>query len=90
LEHAAPLLCQAPVALQFCGCWPVHCSWPGAHEPVHTSLMHVWLTHAAPTVQVPDALQVSGWFAAEQPVCSGVQTPTQLPPTHAWFEHAVP
>jgi hypothetical protein len=39
-EHAAALV-QVPLALQLCGVLPAHCTWLGAHTPVHVAAMHV-------------------------------------------------
>jgi hypothetical protein len=59
--HAAPLLCQLPDALQFCGCDPVQWVWPGAQLPAHAPPTQVWLTHAEPlSCQLPPALQFWG------------------------------
>ncbi len=35
LVQAFPLFCQVPPDPQFCGCWPLHCVCPGAHDPAH-------------------------------------------------------
>jgi hypothetical protein len=61
VAHAEPLSCQLPVALQLCGCWPLHCTWPGAHEPWHVPLTHVLLEQTLPLFcHMPLALQFCG------------------------------
>jgi hypothetical protein len=57
---------QAPLAVHVSTPLPLQVFWPGAHEPVHVPPTQVWLLHAVPTVQVPEALQVSGWLLTEQ------------------------
>jgi hypothetical protein len=57
---------------------------------VQTPLTHVLLLHAVPTVQVPEALHVSGWLLPEQLTWPGAHTPLHVPLTHVWLLHAVP
>jgi hypothetical protein len=76
LEHAFPLFCQVPLALQFCGCWPLHCVWPGAHEPEQAPLTQVELVQVTELPHVPLALQV--WTPLpddEHCVVVGTQSP---------------
>ena len=68
---------------------PEHVVWPGAHEPVHEPLTHVWLLHAVPTVQVPVELHVSGWLLPEQFTCPGAHEPEQTPETQVVLVQAV-
>ena len=49
--------------------------------------MHVWFVHAAPFVQAPFVLHVSGVLPL-QSCWSGAHTPTHAPPTHVWFTQA--
>jgi hypothetical protein len=37
---------------------PLHCVWPGAHIPVQTPPMHVWLVHPTGAPHDPAALHV--------------------------------
>jgi hypothetical protein len=61
---------------------PEHVVWPGAHEPVHAPLTHVWLLHARAVPHVPELEHV--WTPLpEHCVAPGVQTPVHAPPTHA-------
>jgi hypothetical protein len=56
--HAVPLT-QPPPAPHVCGVLPLHRAWPGAHEPVQTPPVQVWLVHAAGLPHDPASLQVS-------------------------------
>jgi hypothetical protein len=67
---------------------PEHVVWVGAHEPVHVPFTQVWFEQAVPTVHVPEALHVSGWFMAEQLTCPGAQVPAHAPATHVWLLQA--
>jgi hypothetical protein len=57
---------------------------------VHVPLTHVLLLHAVPTVQLPEALHVSGWLLPEQLTWPGAHTPVHVPLTHVELLHAVP
>jgi hypothetical protein len=46
------------------------------------------LVHAVPTVQVPEVLQVSGWFEPEQLVWPGAHWPVHAPLMHVWLVQA--
>ncbi len=81
LEHAVAF-CQVPVALQFWGCWPLHCTWPGAHTPWHVPAEQVWFEHAEPLLcQAPPVLQVCGCCPLHC-TAPGTQEPVHTPPTH--------
>ena len=64
VTQAAPLLCQVPVALQFCGCWTLHCVWPCPQDPPHADPtpdpMHVLfeLVQVVGLPQVPEVVQL--------------------------------
>ncbi len=69
-----------PPELQFWGCWPLHCVWPGAQLPEHAPLTQVEFEHVAGLPQVPLELHV--WTPlpdAEHWVLPGLQTPWQAP-----------
>ncbi len=90
-EHAGPLFCQAPLAVQDWGCrLPPQRICPGAHTPVHVPLTQVWLVHAAPTTHAPDASHVSGSLLPVQPVAPTAHTPVHTPLTHVEPVHAAP
>ena len=67
---------------QVCGCWPLHCALPGAHEPAHTPFTHAWLVQAVGVPQVPEVPHVSV-LLPEHWTLPGVQVPVQAPLTHA-------
>jgi hypothetical protein len=77
--HAAPLSCHIPVALQFCGCWPLHCVWFGAHWPWHIEPMpiptHVWLVQLTAVAQLPAGPQDCCADVPAHSTCVGAQTP---------------
>ena len=57
----APALCHVPVALQVCGCWPLHCTCPGPHTPWHDPDTQVVFVQAEPVFpHAPDEVQVCG------------------------------
>jgi hypothetical protein len=54
------LACHAPLVLHVSGCWPLHSSAPGVHDPVHAPFTHAWFEHAVAFCHAPLALQVWG------------------------------
>jgi hypothetical protein len=56
---------------------------------MHDPVTHAELTHAVLLVHAPPEEHVSTLLFTQW-VVPGEQTPVQLPPTQAWFEHAVP
>jgi len=84
--HALPLFCQAPLASQVCGCWPLHWVCPSAHDPWQAPFTHVWFAHAAAFCQLPAALHVCGWLPLHW-MAPGLHEPVHTPPTHAELVH---
>jgi hypothetical protein len=80
--HAEPLLSQAPVLSQVCGCWPLHWALPGAQEPAQTPLTHAWLVQATGLPHAPAVLHVSV-LLPEHCTLPGVHDPVQPPDTQA-------
>jgi hypothetical protein len=91
LLQGFPLFCHMPVALQFWGCWPLHCVWPGPQDPVHAPLTHVELVlQVTEPPHVPVVSHVSTPLPdAEQRVAPGVQLPWHAPLTHAWLVQGI-
>ena len=77
--QAAPLFCHIPLALQFCGCWPLHCAWFGAHWPWHDEPgpvpTQVWFVQFTGVAHVPAALQDCCAVVLEHSIWLGAQTP---------------
>ncbi len=92
--HTAPLFCQVPLLVQTWGCWPLHWTAPGVHEPVHAPATQAWLVQAAAEPHWPAEVHVcTALVTPPSPpvahcVAPGVHTPAQAPLTQAWFEHA--
>jgi hypothetical protein len=82
LAQAAPLFCHAPLVLQDCGCWPLHCAAPGVHDPVHIPLTHAWFVQATGVPQLPEVLHVCTPLPEH---CNepGAHDPAQTPDTQA-------
>jgi hypothetical protein len=91
----APLSCQVPVALQFCGCSPLHCTWPGAQTPWHEEPTpvptHVWPVQGTGVAQVPVVLHDCCAVVVEHSTWPGAHTPWHeaVPPLtrQVWLEH---
>jgi hypothetical protein len=82
--HEAPLFCQLPLPLQFCGCWPLHCFWPATQLPEHTPPTHVELLQVTELPHVPAEVHVCTPLPEEEHcVAPGVHTPWQAPLTQA-------
>jgi hypothetical protein len=79
----------APLPLHVSRLLPEHVVWPGAHDPAHAPLTHVWFTHTAGEPYVPLDWHVSTPLP-EHVVWFGPHEPVHVPLTHVWFEHAVP
>jgi hypothetical protein len=81
--------------LQFCGCWPLHCVWFGAHWPWHIEPTpiptHVWLVQLTGFAQFPlpphvccaEVLAHSTWLGAHTPWQAAVP-PLEM---HVWLTH---
>jgi hypothetical protein len=88
--HALPLFCHMPVdVLQFCGCCPLHCVWPGEQLPAQAPATHVELVHVTEEPHVPLLVHVCTPLPdIEHCVWPGAHVPWQAPLTHAWLLQA--
>ena len=60
---------------------PWHSVCPGAHEPAHAFVTHVWSLHATAVPHVPPEVHVSIAALPEHCVVPDVHDPVQVPPT---------
>jgi hypothetical protein len=82
--HGVPLA-QLPDAPHVCGTLPLQVTWPGAHEPWHAPVTHVWFTHGMFAPQLP--FEQACTALPLHCVWPGPQTPRQTPPVHVWLTH---